>query len=204
MFDRKSRLLIPDNTPLSVLSLLGEDALNWLFKPDVEVWVTDMVREEAVRDPDPGSDNRTEQRRDLRNWFEHNADRIRVQETRAGNEYRKAMKAWELAGSPPELKPSWADRGEESIIQVLDGIENVLKDGEAVLVIMDDRKGRAALRTLNHDLDIMSTESFVIWMTERFNIREAESAWQTIALIMGKAIPQLKESDDEPVSTFRV
>ena len=185
MFDRKSRILIPDNTPLSVLSLLGGEALDWLFVPEVEVWVTDLVREEAVRDPDPGSDTRTEQRRDLRQWFERNARRIHVQPTEAGAEYRKAMKVWELAGSPSELKPSWAGRGETSIIQILDGIENVLQEGEAVVVIMDDRKARAALRALNHDLDMMCTESFVAWMVERFAIPEAKTAWQTIGLIMG-------------------
>lgn len=55
MFERKPRILIADNTPLSVLSLLGPEGLDWLFVPGADVWVTDMVKEEAVRAPDPGA-----------------------------------------------------------------------------------------------------------------------------------------------------
>ena len=38
------RILIPDNTPLSLLAMAGPKALDWLFAPGAEVWVTDMVR----------------------------------------------------------------------------------------------------------------------------------------------------------------
>jgi hypothetical protein len=42
---RKPRLLIPDTTPLSLLSMMGKAALDWLFELGAEVWITDMVRE---------------------------------------------------------------------------------------------------------------------------------------------------------------
>src|SRR5471030_3058788 len=109
---RRSRLLIADNTPLSLLALVGEHALDWLFVPDVEVWITDMVRDEALRDPDPGSDRRREHRALIRAWLDKNAPRIHIQETDAGEEYRKAMEAWELTGRRPDLKPSWKGRGD--------------------------------------------------------------------------------------------
>ena len=41
---RRPRLLIPDNTPLSLLSMMGKEALDGLFELGAEVWVTDMVR----------------------------------------------------------------------------------------------------------------------------------------------------------------
>jgi len=50
---RKARILVPDNTPLSLLAMIGKQALDWLFTPGAEVWVTDMVREQALREPDP-------------------------------------------------------------------------------------------------------------------------------------------------------
>jgi hypothetical protein len=49
---RRARILIPDNTPLSLLAMVGSDALDWLFATGAEVWVTDMVNQEALRDPD--------------------------------------------------------------------------------------------------------------------------------------------------------
>ncbi len=35
--ERRPRLLIPDNTPLSLLAMIGADALDWLFVPGAEV-----------------------------------------------------------------------------------------------------------------------------------------------------------------------
>jgi len=69
---RKPRLLIPDNSPLSLLSNAGFDGLNTLFIPGVEVWVTDMVKIEATRDPAPGDDQRKDQRKLIVDWFDIN------------------------------------------------------------------------------------------------------------------------------------
>ena len=41
---RRSRILIPDTTPLSLLALIGSDALDWLFVPNADVWISDMVK----------------------------------------------------------------------------------------------------------------------------------------------------------------
>ena len=62
---RVSRLLIPDNTPLSLLAWIGGEALDWLFVVGAEVWVTDMVKAEALRDPDPGEDPRAAHRAEI-------------------------------------------------------------------------------------------------------------------------------------------
>ncbi len=48
---RIPRLLIPDTSPLSLLSMAGREALDYLFVPGVEVWMTDMVEIEATRSP---------------------------------------------------------------------------------------------------------------------------------------------------------
>jgi hypothetical protein len=189
MTDRRWRLLIPDNTPLSLLGLLGEDGLDWLFVPGAEVWITDMVREEAIRDPDPGDDQRLKHRAVIRDWFERNKHRIRVQPTPEGAEYRKAMENWRRAGSPADLKPGWIARGEKSILHVLDGVEKLLADGEAVVTLVDDRKARAAIRLVDTiDVDLMSTETFLQWLHQRFHVENATTAWRIIkAAARGRA-----------------
>jgi hypothetical protein len=195
---RRSRILIPDTTPLSLLALIGRDALEWLFVPGADVWVTDIVREEAIRDPDPGDDQRLSHRAVLQQWFAGNANRIHVRTTREGEEYAKAMTNWELAGSKPELKPSWKGRGERSVLQVLEAVESVLADGEAVVVLVDDNKARIAIQ-LGHefDIDLMGTESFITWMRDRFRMPNSENAWAAIRIAAGNNVPDTR--DDDPV-----
>jgi hypothetical protein len=43
--------LIPDTSPLSLLAMVGS-ALDWLFVPNADVWIPDMVKAEATRVPD--------------------------------------------------------------------------------------------------------------------------------------------------------
>jgi hypothetical protein len=190
---RRPRLLIPDNTPLSLLALLGGEALDWLFVPGAEVWVTDMVREEALRDPDPEDDQRGEHRAASRSWFERNRHRIHVQATDVGTEYHKAMQTWELAGRLPHLQPSWKGRGEASILEVLDAAAKVLTMGEAVVAVVDDAKARMALRLHKADIDLMGTESFLTWMADRFGIVRAETAWKAIRLAAQDKVPDALE-----------
>jgi hypothetical protein len=198
--ERRARILVPDTSPLSLLALVGEAALDWLFVPGAEVWVTDMVREEALRDPDPDHDQRQEHRSVMRQWFDRNRHRIGIQGTDAGGEYLKAMEAWELTGRMPRLKPSWRGRGrgEASVLQVLDAAAKVVEDGAAVVAIVDDARARAAIRLTNSiDIDLMATESFIAWIAERFAVEGAQTAWQAIELAAGGRTPAAP--DDDPV-----
>ena len=199
---RRSRILVPDTTPLSLLALIGSDALDWLFVPGAGVWISDMVKEEAIRDPDPGDDRRLQHRAVLKEWFARNANRIHIKTTREGEEYAKAMQNWELAGSKAELKPSWKSRGERSVMQVLEVVESVLADGEAVVVLVDDNKARIAIQLENEfDIDLMGTESFITWMRDRFKMPNAEHAWAAIRIAAGNNVPDTR--DDDPVYVRR-
>jgi len=166
--------------------MIGGEALDWLFVPAADVWVPDMVRTEATRAPDPGDDQRQKHRATLADWFQRNAGRIHVVETREGLEYSKGMQAWQLAGSRPELKPSWKGRGEKSVLEVLDVVETVVKDGEAAIVLVDDNKARIAIQlAARFDVDLMGTESFITWICDRFRVRTAENAWVAIRIATG-------------------
>jgi hypothetical protein len=199
---RRSRILIPDNTPLSLLAMIGQSALDWFFTPGAEVWVTDMVRDEAVRVPDREDDQRHVHRSELGTWFERNKQRIHVQATDEGEQYREAMENWLALGSPVERKPRSRGRGERSVLQVLDGVEKLIADGEAVLAIVDDRKARAAIKLLTEvDIDLLATESFLVMLAEDYQVKEAETAWFAINLACGGKAPSAP--DEDPVHIHR-
>jgi hypothetical protein len=183
--------------------MVGPAALDWLFAPGAEVWVTDMVKYEALRDPGEGGDRRERHRRDIANWFERNKHLIHEQPTDEGEEYRKAMEAWRLAGMPKNLKPSWKGRGERSILEVLDGVEKSAAEGEVVIAIVDDRRARAAIKTLEDlDVDLMATETYLEWLVRRFGIKEAATAWMTIKIATDKNAPNAPY--DDPVHIHKV
>lgn len=184
---RKARLLIPDTSPLSLLSMAGADGLDTLFIPGVEIWITDMVEMEVTREPDAGDDRRLGQRRVLAQWLGRNRHRIRIMRTPTGEEYAKAMTNWTLSGSRPELKPGWTGRGDYSLLDILSVAETVVEEGEAVVLLVDDRRARAALRqTENLDLDILSTRAFIAMLEMEFGMADAGSIWTVIEIAAGR------------------
>ncbi|MCA1500167.1 hypothetical protein [Bradyrhizobium sp. NBAIM14] len=132
-----------------------------------------------------GGDRRELHRREIANWFERNNHLI--QPCDEGHEYREAMEAWRLAGMPMELKPSWKGRGERSILEVLNSVEEVVAEGEVVIAIIDDRKARTVIKTLEDvDIDLMATETYLEWLVKRFGIKGAAAARTTIRITTDK------------------
>lgn len=111
---RRPRFLIIDNTPLSLLGMI--EALDWFFEPGCEVVVTDMVIEEATRDPGAGRDPRKAGCVYIANWLASNRHRISVLCTPEGERYEREMALWRKAGMPEDLRPDWSDRGERSLL----------------------------------------------------------------------------------------
>jgi hypothetical protein len=190
---RVPRLLIPDTTPLSLLSMMGQAALDWLFELGAEVWVTDMVREEAMREPEPGADRRMGQRKALRDWFATNANRIRIQPTPQGADYQREMRNWVGAGRVAADKPSWRNRGEASIADLVPLAAEIVQFGEALVFLVDDRAARAVLVAAAQinaiDADIMGTQSFLAMLEQDFHVIEAGTAWQAIRIAADGDVP---------------
>lgn len=69
------------------------------------------------------------------------------------------MANWREAGAKPDLKPSWANRGDRSILSAMTVVDGLVQDGEWIVAIMDDRKVRAAIRVMELNMDMMSTET---------------------------------------------
>jgi hypothetical protein len=187
------RLLIPDNTPLSLLSMMGKGALNWLFELGAEVWVTDMVRAEALRDPEPGADQRRDQRAALKEWFTENGNRIRIQQTREGADYQREMRNWDRGGRVAADKPSWRNRGEASLSELIPIAANLVASGETLVLLVDDRAARAmllaAIQTHALNADIMATQTFIAILERDFGLVVAGNAWQTIRLAADGDVP---------------
>lgn len=185
-FARTPRLIIPDTSPLSLLSMAGPNALDYLFVPGVELWITDMVQIEATRTPDADDDRRASQRKVLTDWLADNRHRIAIMETRTGSEYKKAMTSWKISGSQPNLKPNWSGRGDYSLLDILSIAEGVVDDSEAVVMLVDDRRARAALRqSENVNLDIFSTRAFVSMLATEFDMTNASDIWRVIDIAAG-------------------
>jgi hypothetical protein len=77
-------------------------------------------------------------------------------------------------------------------------VESALAEGEAVVVLVDDNKARIAIQ-LGHefDIDLMGTESFIIWMRDRFRMPNSENAWAAIRIAAGDNVPETR--DDDPI-----
>ena len=193
--EKRPKLLIADNGPISVLSEI--DALDWLFEPGCALWMTDMVLIEARRPPKPGGRGRKAARANFEGWFERNRSRIKVVDTTTGREFMNNMQLWEMAGRPQGREPSTANLGEASILGKLEAIRETVAEDQAAIVLMDDRNGRAAAKTLRLNIDLMGTQTFIAWMAEDFKIKAAETAWVTLEAILGKELDH--GEDDDPV-----
>jgi hypothetical protein len=194
--EKTPKLLIMDNGPISCLSNI-DGALDWFFAPGCEVWMTDMVLIEARQSSSPGGRVRKAARQYFEEWFRKNKYRIKVVVTREGKAYANALSLWEMAGSPEGQKPDSFDYGEASILSKLRAIRTFVDAGETVIVVMDDRDGRAAVKGLNMNVDLMLTRTFIAMMDEDYHIKEAATAWITLSRILRDELDQ--GVDDDPV-----
>ncbi|UXN58249.1 hypothetical protein [Phyllobacterium zundukense] len=192
---RSPKFLIMDNTPLSLLGAI--EALDWFFEPGCDVWITDLVLEEATREPGEGRDQRRATRNYIASWIESNRNRLTVLATAEGERYRQEMELWELAGSPERLRPTWKDRGEASLLQGVQTIKAALQSGEAIVVLVDDRDARDAIRAVRADINMMGTQTFIEWLLEDFGIAQAETAWTSILMATGNTADP--GEDEDPV-----
>lgn len=198
--EKTPKLLIADNGPISVLSEI--DALDWLFEPRCDVWMTDMVLIEARRPPKAGGRERKAARASFESWFARNKFRINVVPTTTGKDFMRNMQLWEMAGRPEGHEPDTANLGEASILSKLEAIRGTVAEDQAAVVLMDDRNGRAAAKTLRLNIDLMGTQTFIAWMAEDFKVASAENAWVTLKAILGNELDHGEEDDPVYVRNF--
>jgi hypothetical protein len=71
-----------------------------------------------------------------------------------------------------------------------------------VIALVDDGRVRAAIKALNNvDIDLMGTETYLHWLAERFQVKEAETAWMAIRMAADDKVPA--ELDEDPVHILK-
>jgi hypothetical protein len=197
---KASRLLIMDNGPITVLSII-DGALDWFFKPGGEVWITDMVLF-GMREPAPpaGKVHRAA-KVNFDKWFNRTDSPIKVVETNEGRAHARNMQLWEMAGRPDGMQPSSTNLGETSTISKLRTVRNLITKQEAVFVLMDDRDGRAAIKALPMYVDLIGTQSFINLVAEEYGAKEAQTFWAALQVILRNEFasvdPMTRISDGE-------
>ncbi len=200
-----------DAGPLSLLATVP-GALDWLFVPGCEVWIPDLIRDEVIRYPGDGKDQRIEHRAELADWFQKNGYRIKKLTTRIGAQYalemlgyEHSMELWRRAGSPPELapvRPDWRDRGDQSVWVGVNIANDALATGECVIALADDRNVRAAIEARGRQkkkasIDLMGTQVFIEWMANDFGVDAALTAWETIRIAREGKVPTFGIGDQD-------
>ncbi|MGQ9365900.1 hypothetical protein [Azospirillum sp. A39] len=211
---RRPAILIPDATPLSLLGMVR--GLDWLFAPGAELWITDMVWDEVLREPDEGKDRRVAQRSETATWLDANRHRIRRIGTEIGRRYQaevdahaRALELWRRAGHPEDLRPEPPERrgrGDASVLPAVKMANETLALGTSVLALADDRDLRAALlvtmaREPAASVTLMGTQTFLAWIHEDFGVEDARHAWAAIEIATGGRAPDAADPDPLHIRT---
>jgi hypothetical protein len=178
----KPIILIPDNGPLGALAI--NQALDCLFDLGAPIHITDVVIEEATRNKDLWWNT------EISKWLARNDNRYTVIETETGREWRKAIALWEAAGSPPELEPSSSDKGDLSILELVETYENKMEPDETIIAIVDDAKLRKRLSRSDVNIDLISTRALFSIIEKDLHKDNAESMWMLVRLANPTADPR--------------
>lgn len=172
--DKNPTILVPDNTPMSALGCIGR--LDWLLVPGVPVTITDQVADEARRNPDlPWTDY-------IHEWIVRNVidRRIAIGYTDTGFDYRQQFETWLRDGMDPNRRPRSKHLGEASILELMSKLEEQAHGDDKAIVLIDDRRARKALSTLDANLDIVSTRAFFEVMAIDYRINDALDCWPEV------------------------
>jgi hypothetical protein len=187
-------LLIADNGPLSAMSAIG--VLDWLLKPEVPVWITDQVFYEATK----GST--TSWARSTEIWIAKNVrnGKVRIIDTPSGKNFRALHDIWIKNGRRDDLKPSGKNLGEVSIIEAMAIVEEMVSEKQVTIVLMDDRRGRVAMRSVSANVDLVSSRAFFKLLEKEFKVAGAASRWDNVieSIQQMDALDKIEEIRPEP------
>jgi hypothetical protein len=177
--DKHPIFLIPDNTPMAALGCI--DKLDWLIVPGVPVAITDQVADEATRNTDLPWTAGTHE------WIVRNVvqGRVSIAYTDTGFDYRQQFDSWARDDMPPERHPRSKHLGEASILELMVRLEERARGKNKAIVLVDERRARKALGTLDANLDIVSTRAFFEVMATDYRINDALDLWPEVLARIG-------------------
>lgn len=171
-------ILLPDDGALLAIVEHGIDALDWLFLPGAQIFVTDAVRHELLRDRVIGEDDYAPQQRPLLAlWFERNVARVSVISSEAGDRHRRETEHWERTGHRVDGAPTWDWSDSPRAASAARALEALLPFGDTrVLVIANHDATRAAIRArASGGVQLTGTMRFFGMIAGEFQIPKAIS-----------------------------
>jgi hypothetical protein len=172
--DKQPVILVPDNSPVTALSAIGK--LDWFLIPGVPVKITDQVADEATRNQDLPWAGET-----CRWIVEHVLDgRVEIAYTDTGFDHRQQFDAWVAGGMDPARAPRGRNLGEASILELMTALENEARGDKKAIVLIDERRARKALGTLDANLDIVSTRAFFNVLAIDYGLNDTSGYWRLV------------------------
>jgi hypothetical protein len=172
--DKKPTILVPDNSPITALASI--DSLDWLLMPGVPVKITDQVADEATRNPGlPWSTETCA-------WIVRNvvAGRVTIAYTDTGFDHRQQFDAWVAGGMDSTRRPRGRNLGEASILELMETLEVETRGENKAVVLVDERRARKVLRTMEANLDIVSTRAFFRVLTADYGLNDTAGYWRLV------------------------
>jgi hypothetical protein len=172
--DKQPIILVPDNSPVTALSAIGK--LDWLLVPGAPVKITDQVATEATRNqalPWAAETCRWIVSQILRGHVE-------IVYTDTGFDHRQQFDAWVASGMDPTRVPRGRNLGEASILELMTALENEARGDKKAIVLIDERRARKALGTLDANLDIISTRAFLKVLTVDYGLNDTSGYWRLL------------------------
>jgi hypothetical protein len=110
---------------------------------------------------------------------------VSIAYTDTGFDYRQQFDAWVRDGMDPERRPRSKHLGEASILELMARLEEEARGDEKAIVLVDERRARKALGTLDPNLDIVSTRAFFEVMATDYRINDALDHWPEVLARIG-------------------
>jgi hypothetical protein len=172
--DKQPIILVPDNSPITALSSI--QCLDWLLVPGVPVKITDQVADEATRNPSlPWAAETCE-------WLVRNVanKRVEIAYTDTGFNYRQQFDAWVAGGMDPASTPRTRNLGEASLLELMQTLEQEAQGDKKAVVLVDERRARKALSTLDANIDIVSTRAFFEALAAEYGLNDTSGHWRLV------------------------
>jgi hypothetical protein len=172
--DKHPVIVVPDNSPITALLAIGN--LDWLLVPGVPIKITDQVASEATRN------QQLPWARETCEWIVRHviSGRVEIAYTDTGFDHRQQFDAWVAGGMDPHSAPRGRNLGEASILELMTALENEARGDKKAIVLVDERRARKALSTLDANLDIVSTRAFFNVLTADYGLNDTSGYWRLV------------------------
>lgn len=203
---RPIKIVLPDAGPLISLAKSGHLDLLLLFKPQVQIIVSDAVYHETTRHPEKHPDAA-----EIKRFLTVHADRIQIHETEYGRNFIMSIRARDAYEAASEEVRRIIDQagatpvavahhvGDMAILSMTQEITSEHPD-DAVLVLSEDRTFLNKVFAIGKHAHILSTRGFLEGLAHR-KIISFEAVWTDIVNARPGMNPEIVDRSAQDVPT---